>query len=165
MFTAQHLYFDDLEIGQTFTSSGRTVTETDIVNFAGVSGDFNSIHVDHAFAATTSFRRPIAHGLLVMAIGSGLGTLSPPQRIVTFLGICEWKFLLPVFPGDTVRLICRVLEREERSRGRRGMIRWHREILNQEDRIVQTGITEVLLEGRGGSSKSGSGQDAESTAS
>ena len=58
MFTAQHLYFDDLEIGQTFTSSGRTVTETDIVNFAGVSGDFNSIHVDHAFAATTSFRRP-----------------------------------------------------------------------------------------------------------
>ncbi len=162
MFTSQHLYFDDLLVGQTYTSPGRTITETDIVNFAGISGDFNAIHVDHSFAATTPFRKPMAHGLLVFAIASGLGTYSPPQRILAFIGIREWKFLHPVFPGDTIRLVCRVLDREERSRGRRGLIRWQREIINQEDRIVQAGITEVLVEGRGTGLKSPSQADTES---
>ena len=72
-FTNYHLYFDDVEVGQEWETQGRTVTETDIVNFAGLSGDFNPIHVDHEFAESTPFRRPIAHGLLIQAISSGLG--------------------------------------------------------------------------------------------
>src|SRR6516225_5810072 len=69
-FTPSHLYFDDVEIGQEWKSLSRTITEADIVNFAGLSGDFNPIHIDHQFAKTTAFRRPIAHGLLVFSIAS-----------------------------------------------------------------------------------------------
>src|SRR5262249_19212580 len=89
-FSTSHLYFDDVEVGQEWESSGRTVTEADVVNFAGVSGDFNPIHMDHEFAKTTPFRRPIAHGLLVFAIGSGLGVMCPPMRTVAFLQVREW---------------------------------------------------------------------------
>ena len=78
-FTTMHLYFDDVEIGQEWESLSRTVTESDIINFAGVSGDFNPIHIDHEFAKTTLFRRPVAHGLLVWSMGSGLGLYAPPM--------------------------------------------------------------------------------------
>ena len=60
-FSSQHLFFDDLELGREWESLGRTITQSDIVNFAGVSGDFNPIHMDHEFAASTPFRQPIAH--------------------------------------------------------------------------------------------------------
>src|SRR5262249_3155982 len=101
-FTAHHLYFDDVEVGQEWRSLGRTITETDIVNFAGLSGDFNPIHIDHQFARTTPFRRPIAHGLLVFSIASGLGLFAPPMRTLAILSIREWHFKAPVFPGDTI---------------------------------------------------------------
>jgi acyl dehydratase len=147
-FTEHHLYFDDVAIGQQWESLGRTVTEADVVNFAGISGDFNPVHVDHEFARTTPFRRPIAHGLLVWSIGSGLGMYSPPIRTVALLGIREWNFLGPVFIGDTVRVRGRVLEKEPRARGRRGVITWQRQILNQDDKVVQEGVTQTLVEGR-----------------
>lgn len=147
-FTDHHFYFDDVEIGQEWYSTGRTVTETDIVNFAGLSGDFNPIHVDHEFARTTPFRRPIAHGLLVLSISSGLGLNCPPMRTLAFLRMREWQFKGPVFIGDTIRLRSTIREKEVRARGRRGVIVWHREILNQDGKIVQEGVTLTLVEGR-----------------
>jgi acyl dehydratase len=147
-FTALHLYFDDVEVGQEWRSLGRTVTEADVVNFAGVSGDFNPIHMDHEFAKTTLFGRPIAHGLLVFSIASGLGLFSPPMRTLAFLAIREWHFRGPVFLGDTIHLTTRVLEKEIRSRGRRGSVTWQRRILNQEGKVVQEGVTLTLVEGR-----------------
>src|SRR5580692_11243435 len=117
-FTKAHLFFDDVEVGQEWQSGGRTVTEADIVNFAGLSGDFNPIHIDHAFAGTTPLRKPIAHGLLVLSIGSGLGLMFPPMRTLAFMSIREWNFREPVFIGDTIHVKARVLEMEERSRGR-----------------------------------------------
>src|SRR6478752_4582545 len=110
-FATHSLYFDDVEVGQEWESSGRTVTETDVVNFAGVSGDFNPIHMDHEFAKTTPFRRPIAHGLLVFAIGSGLGVTCPPMRTIAFIQVREWNFKEPLFIGDTIKLKSRVIEK------------------------------------------------------
>lgn len=152
-FTPSHLYFDDVSIGQEWESLGRTVTETDIVNFAGLSGDFNPIHIDHAFAATTPFRRPIAQGLLVLALGSGLSLHCPPMRTLAVLAIREWNFCGPVFIGDTLHILSKALEKEVRARGRRGVITWQRRIINQERKVVQEGITVTLVEGRGGRHK------------
>src|SRR6266851_1573285 len=131
-FTPQHLFFDDVEIGQQWESLGRTVTEADIVNFAGLSGDFNPIHMDHEFAKTTPFRRPIAHGLLVMAISSGLGLHAPPMRTQAFLELREWSFKGPVFIGDTIHNHTKLLDKEVRARGRRAVLTWQRQIFNQD---------------------------------
>ena len=147
-FTAQHLYYEDVEIGQEWRSLGRTITEADVVNFAGLSGDFNPVHIDHEFARTTPFRRPIAHGLLVFSIASGLGLYAPPMRTLALLGIREWQFTNPIFVGDTVHVRSEVLGKEVRSHGRRGVLTWRRKILNQEAKIVQEGVTVTLVQGR-----------------
>src|SRR2546423_11697717 len=116
-FTDSHLYFEDVAVGQEWESQGRTLTEADVVNFAGLSGDFNPIHTDHEFARTTPFRRPIAHGLLVFSVSSGLGLFAPPMRTLVVLGVREWHFREPVFAGDTIRVSTRVLDKEVRGRG------------------------------------------------
>jgi len=155
-FTKMHLYFDDVEVGQEWESLGRTVTESDIVNFAGLSGDFNPIHIDHEFAKTTPFRRPVAHGLLVWSMGSGLGLFAPPMRTLAIMSIREWNFDGPVFIGDTVRVRSKVIEKETRARGRRGVITWAREIHNQDGKVVQHGVTLTLVEGRGAAGEAAS---------
>jgi len=147
-FAEMFLFIDDVEIGQEWESLGRTVTETDIVTYAGLSGDFNPIHMDHEFAKTTAFRKPIAHGLLIWAMSSGLGMLCPPMRTLAFVSVREWHFRLPAFIGDTIRVKTKVLEKEMRARGRRGLITWERTIINQESKTVQEGITLTLVEGR-----------------
>jgi len=147
-FTSQHLYFDDVQVGQEWESLGRTVTEADIVNFAGVSGDFNPIHVDHAYAKETVFRMPIAHGLLVLSMSSGLGLHHPPMRTLAFLELREWQFKRPVFIGDTLHVRVKVLEKMPRPQGRRGHIAWQRQVINQEGKVVQEGITVTLVEAR-----------------
>jgi acyl dehydratase len=157
-FTKFHLYYDDVEVGQEWESLGRTITEADIVAYAGLSGDFNPIHMDHEFAKTTPFRRPIAHGLLLFAVGSGLGIMAPPMRTLAFMTLREWHFKAPVFSGDTVRLRSKILKKEERSRGRRGVITWQRQIVNQTGTVVQEGITETLVEGRAGQESGVKGQ-------
>jgi 3-hydroxybutyryl-CoA dehydratase len=161
-FTASHLFFDDLQIGQEWTSAGRTVTSTDIVNFAGVSGDFNSIHVDHEFAKSTPFRQPIAHGLLVFSIASGLGLYAPPVRTLAFMSIKEWHFREPVFAGDTIRSYAKVMAKEERSRGRRGVVTWERRVLNQNDKAVQEGTIFTLVEGRANVARTAAKEEKES---
>ena len=148
-FTNEHLYFDDVEVNQEWVTAGRTITQTDVVNFAGVSGDFNPIHMDHQFAATTPFKQPIAHGLAVLSIASGLGVHVPLMRTLAVIQIKDWHFKEPVFFGDTIKVHCKVLEKQVKSRGRRGVISWERKIINQHGKIVQEGITLTLVEGRG----------------
>jgi 3-hydroxybutyryl-CoA dehydratase len=130
-FSSTHLYFDDVAVGQEWESSGRTVTETDIV-----------------YAKTTPYRRPIAHGLLVFSMGSGLGVMCPPMRTIAFAQVREWNFREPIFIGDTIRLRSRVMEKTLKGRGRRGEIVWYRGVLNQEGKIVQEGVLVTLVEGR-----------------
>jgi 3-hydroxybutyryl-CoA dehydratase len=160
-FTNLHLYFDDVEVGQEWVSLGRTITEADIVNFAGLSGDFNPLHLDQEFARSTPFRQRVAHGMLVWSVGSGLSLLAPPMRTLALLEVREWKFTGPVFIGDTIRVRSRVLEKQARSRGRRGVITWSRQILNQQDKVVQEGITLTLVAGRGSAEAAGEDQAAE----
>jgi 3-hydroxybutyryl-CoA dehydratase len=149
-FSSSSLYFDDVEIGQEWESGGRTITEADVVNFAGVSGDFNPIHMDHEFAKTTPFRRPIAHGLLILTVGSGLGVNCPPMRTVAFVQVREWNFKEPVYIGDTVRLKTKLLEKNLRGRGRRSEMVWYRGVINQDGKIVQEGVLVTVCEGRAG---------------
>jgi 3-hydroxybutyryl-CoA dehydratase len=148
-FTDSHLYFDDVEVGQEWRSLGRTITEADVVNFAGLSGDFNPIHIDHHFARTTAFRRPIAHGLLVFAVGSGLGLSAPPMRTMALMTIKDWHFRGPVFPGDTIHVVSKVLDKQVRARGRRGEITWQRQFFNQDGKLIMEGVTLTLIEGKG----------------
>lgn len=159
-FTSQHLYFDDVAVGQLWESPCRTVTETDIVNFAGLSGDFNPIHMDHEFARKTPFRKPIAHGLLIFSIGSGLIAYSPPMRTMAFLEIRDWHLRGAVFIGDTIRARSEVAAKEERSRGRRGVVTWRRQILNQEGKVVQEGTSLTLVEGRANLAREAAAEDA-----
>ena len=98
------LYFDDLAAGQAWASRRRTVTETDIIQFACMTGDFDPLHVDYEFARQTPFRRPIAHGLLGMSWVAGLASHAPAVHTVAFLGIRNWEFLKPIFAGDTLRV-------------------------------------------------------------
>jgi acyl dehydratase len=160
-FTAQHLFADDVQTGQEWQSLGRTITEADIVNFAGLSGDFNPIHLDHEFARTTPFRRPIAHGLLVLSVATGLAVNAPPMRTLAFVSIRNWQFKGPVFIGDTLHVRTRVLEKEVRARGRRAVITWFREIINQDGKVVQVGETQTIVEGRAGVTARDAGGDAE----
>ncbi len=144
-FTSQHLFFEQLEIGQEWTSGGRTVTEADIVNYAGISGDFNPIHIDREFAKTTPFRKPIAHGFGVFTIASGLGVMTPLVRTLALVGVQNWRFLLPVFAGDTVKMTTRVVSKVLKGRGKRGEVVWYRGITNQDGKIVQEGEVITLV--------------------
>ena len=143
------LAFDDLTVGDEWESPRRTVTEADVVGFAGLSGDFNPLHVDHESARDGPFGRPVAHGLLGLSIASGLTSQCPLVATQAFLAILEWKFLAPIAFGDTIRVISRVAALEPRSRGRRGVVTWHRRLVNQHGKTVQEGLTQTLVRGRG----------------
>jgi 3-hydroxybutyryl-CoA dehydratase len=162
-FSAIHLFFDDVEVGQEWQSPGRTITEADIVNFAGISNDFNPIHVDHEFARATPFRRPIAHGLLSLSVCSGLGLYAPPMRTLALLQIRDWHFRGPVFVGDTLSVRSKILEKEVRGRGRRGVVTWQRTFFNQEGKVVQEGVTLTLVEGRAARAEDEAQADAATT--
>jgi acyl dehydratase len=143
------LYFEYIQVGQEWETGGRTVTEADVVNFAGISGDFNPIHMDHEFAKKSHFQRPIAHGLLVQAVASGLSVQIPLMRTLALMSMREWYYRGPVFIGDTIRVKTKVLEKESRGKGRLGVVTWERRIVNQNDKVVQEGVTITLVEARG----------------
>lgn len=139
------LLLGDLRPGDEWRSAGRTITQADVCAFAGISGDFNPIHVDHEFAQRTPFGKPIAHGLLGLAVASGLGLHSPRVDTIAFLEILEWKFLEPIYFGDTVHLVTRVLAVEPRGAGRRGVVTWHRQLVNHRGSVVQEGRTQTMV--------------------
>lgn len=147
----ERLYYEDVNEGDEWVSPSRTITETDIVNFAGLSGDFNPLHMDEEFAKKTIFGKRIAHGLLGLAISTGLASSHPPMRTLAFLGIKEWNFKAPIFIGDTIKVKTRVLEKRVTSKGDRGIIVWEKQIINQKGEVVQEGktITMVELKGKG----------------
>jgi acyl dehydratase len=144
------LYFEDVEVGFRFETPSRTVTEADLVAFAGVSGDFNPLHTDRVYAAQSIYGERIAHGALVLSLATGLR-----QRVGLFdgtlMGLLEirsWRFLAPVRIGDTIRVATEIAELRETSKPDRGIMVQRVEVLNQDDALVGSGELVALLRRR-----------------
>jgi 3-hydroxybutyryl-CoA dehydratase len=140
--------FDDLVVGDEWETARRTVTETDVVLFAGLSGDFNPLHVDHFSSRSGPFGRPVAHGLLGMSIATGLVSQTARIDTMALLAILEWRFLLPIAFGDTIHVVSTVESLEAHASGRRGVVTWRRQVLNQDRLVVQEGRTQTLVRAR-----------------
>ena len=145
------LFFEEYEVGQSITSQGRTVTEADVVAFAALSGDWNPMHTDAEFAANHPFGQRVAHGLLVLSIASGLAIRLGfmEETVLAFREMGEWKFSLPVFFGDTVRVQATVTETKSMPRLGGGLVTLKVQVLNQDDKVVQRGTWGVLVRGQG----------------
>jgi acyl dehydratase len=143
-------YFEDFEIGQEFVSPARTITSTDIVNFACLSGDFNEVHTNFEYCKTTQFGEPIAHGPLVYAIMGGLQYASGINdgTLLALLQIDGWRMIAPVVHGDTIRMITRILEKKESSKPDRGVVTLKRTIVNQRNETVQEMQAKLLYRRR-----------------
>ena len=139
-------YYEDVEVGEEVVSPGRTVTETDIVNFAGLSGDFNVIHTDADLTKSTPFGQRIAHGLLGLAIASGLVTRTPGAeqlRVVAFLGT-TWDIRKPIFIGDTIHVVVTVASKRETPKPGLGIVVFDAKIINQRGEVCQKGQWKVM---------------------
>ena len=139
-------YFEEFEIGDEVETSTRTITETDVMVFAALSGDHNPLHTDAEFAKGTLFGERIAHGLLGLAVASGLtaqlGFVEGTAE--AFIGL-EWKFRAPIKFSDTVHLQARVKQKKAMPRLGGGFITFDVKLLNQQDETVQKGTWTVLI--------------------
>jgi 3-hydroxybutyryl-CoA dehydratase len=147
---ARGMYFEQFEVGQSFTSVGRTVTESDIVSFAGLSGDYNQIHTDAEYSRETPFGQRVAHGLLGLAIVSGLSVRTGVLEgtVLAFREINEWKFVKPVLIGDTIRVVMKIVETKELRRLGGGAVTIEMDVENQHDETVMKGSWKVLVAAR-----------------
>ena len=143
------LHFEDFELGQKLVTAARTVTEADIVNFAGLSGDFNQIHTDAHYAARDTFGRRVAHGLLVQSIASGLAVQSGiiEGTVLAFREL-DCKFSLPTFIGDTIHVKVEITEKKALPRLGGGNINMKVSVINQNDKIVQRGNWVMLVKSK-----------------
>jgi 3-hydroxybutyryl-CoA dehydratase len=148
-------YFEEFAVGYTIVSPGRTITEADVVSFAALSGDWNQLHTDAEYASETPFGARIAHGLLGLAVASGLGArLGFIEGTAEAFLKLEWKFRGPVYLGDTIHLRGEVTRtRAVRSMGG-GMVVFDMQLLNQKGETVQEGQWTVAVRGRPAESES-----------
>jgi acyl dehydratase len=144
------LYFEEFQAGQKIITAGRTVTEADIVAFAGLSGDYNQIHTDAEYSKTSPFGQRVAHGLLGLAIASGLAVQTGVMRgtVMAFREVNEWKFVQPIFIGDTIHVELEVLETKALRRIGGGAVVIALEVKNQRDQTVMKGTWTVLIASR-----------------
>jgi acyl dehydratase len=143
------LTFDQFSVGDSYTCQERTITEADVVNFAGISGDFNPLHTSEEYGKTTPFGGRIAHGVLVLAIATGqinqLGlfegtTLALLQQTIKYVG--------PVKFGDTIHLEATIAEKKESSKPDRGILTMNNKVVNQHGQAVIE-VQEVVMIKRG----------------
>jgi acyl dehydratase len=144
------MFFEEFEVGHRINTASRTVTETDIVLFAGLSGDFNQIHIDAEFSKTTPFGARVAHGLLGLSIASGLvvQTGFMEGTIMAFREVNEWKFIKPIFIGDTIHVETEVKEVKAIPRIGGGSIVIVLDVKNQSGDTVMKGSWTALITGR-----------------
>ena len=146
---AQGLYFEEFIEGLEIESPGRTITEADITLFAGLSGDYNPLHTDAAYAAETPFGQRVAHGLLGLSIASGLASRTGILEGTTLaFRSMEWKFKVPVLIGDTVKVFAVVTQRRALRRLGGGQVVFSVKLVNQRKETVQQGRWSLLIKSR-----------------
>jgi len=143
---AQGLTFDEFNVEDKFVSQARTITEADVVSFAGLSGDFNPLHTDASFAASTPFGERIAHGMLIAAIATGMAnwtgvfegtTIALMQQLLQYKGAVKF--------GDTVHLELSVAEKKPTSKPDRGVVIFDARMINQDGETVLDGQWTLLM--------------------
>ncbi len=144
-------YFDEFVVGEEHVSPSRTLTETDIVLFAAMSGDYNELHTSEEFGKGTQFGKRIGHGLLGLAVSHGLffrlGLVE--GTAIAFLGIESWNFEAPFFIGDTIRVKIRVAEKKEsKSKPDRGVVKFFFEIVKEHGQRIQSGYKSLMIKRR-----------------
>ena len=143
---ASGTFFSEFTAGDEFVSGGRTVTESDVVSFAGLSGDYNPLHTDAIFAQKTPFKQRIAHGMLAASISTGLGqTLGIFEGTTLALLSQSFVYKAPVFFGDTIRLRLTVESTKPSSKGGKGVVQFLSDIVNQDQTVVVAGTWTVLF--------------------
>ena len=140
-------YFEEFSVGQKIVTEKRTITEADIMEFARLSGDDNRIHTDPEFSKTTPFGKQIAHGLLGLSVASGLAwkTGLMDGTVIAFREVQEWKFVKPVFIGDTIYVELVTTETKALPRIGGGALIASVELRNQNDEVLQKGVLNLLM--------------------
>ena len=141
--------YADLSVGMAFRSPGRTITDADLVAFAGLTGDYSELHTSDVYARSSQFGRRVAHGMLGLAYAHGLmwaRTGELRRTAIAFLGINEWKFVGPIFVGDTIFVNYRIAElRDSKSKPDQAIAVFDVEVVTQDKRVVQRGRKALLL--------------------
>ncbi|MFO7944954.1 MAG: MaoC/PaaZ C-terminal domain-containing protein [Anaerolineales bacterium] len=139
-------YYQDFSKGETIRSAGRTVTESDIMNFAGLSGDYNQLHTDKLFAQEGVYGERIAHGLLILAMVSGLAArMGFPEGTALALTKVDWKFRAPVKIGDTIQAEFIVKRKKKVAKMGGGFVEFTIQVYNQNQKVVQKGTWTILV--------------------
>lgn len=143
------LYYEEFEGAADLVTRGRTITEADIVGFAGLTGDFVELHTNEEFAKQTKFGRRVAHGALVFSISIGLATRTNllEDTLLAFAGVDKLRFVAPVFIGDTIHVVKHVFERRELG-ATQGTVTFETKVLNQRDELVVAYFDKMLLKRR-----------------
>jgi 3-hydroxybutyryl-CoA dehydratase len=143
------MYFEDYTIDEVRTSRGRTITEADIVNFAGLSGDFVELHMNEECARKGPFGKRIAHGALIFSVSTGLMVqmTSNQEAIVAFRGVDQLRFVAPVFIGDTIHVVKKTIDKHTKD-GVRGLVTFETTVLNQDGKPVLTYFDRLMIKCR-----------------
>jgi 3-hydroxybutyryl-CoA dehydratase len=151
---SERSYLEDYELGEVFVSPARTITETDVVMFASLTGDWHPLHTDATYARTTVFGERIAHGMLTMSIGMVLvlrlgQNVYLPKHFIALSGIDGLRFTAPVRLGDTIHSVNRVAALDVKD-ATRGVLQYESEILNQDNKTVVRWTSRMLVARRPG---------------
>lgn len=143
-------YFEDFVIDEEYVSPGRTVTETDLVLYAGLSGDYNQVHTDEEYCKQVSiYKKRVMHGLFALTLVEGL-----KSRVALFEGTSlaslewRWRFLKPLFVGDTVKVRWKITQKKETRKPDRGIITEQVQLVNQNEEVIGEGEHLVLMQRR-----------------
>ena len=139
------VYFEDVQVGEEYASPGRTVTEADVVIFAGLSGDYNVLHTDAEHMKSSQFGERIAHGLLGLSIQQGLLDRVVTAQVTGPLAALKWKFKGPIKIGDTIHVEARVTDKRDGEQPGWGVVTVARRVVNQRGEVVQEGDTDHLV--------------------